>query len=54
MIPIEEIRKIVPDIILDEFPKELNPELYATSIDWEAEEKRLQEEKIKSGKSGLF
>ena len=46
----EEKRKSVPDIIQDEFPEELNPELYATSVDWEAEEKRLREEEKKKRK----
>lgn len=27
-----------------DFPEELNPELYETSFDWEAEERRLKEE----------
>ena len=35
-------RKKDPDFILDEFPEELNPELYKTSFDWEAEERRLK------------
>ena len=27
-----------------DFPEELHPELYETSFDWEAEERRLKEE----------
>lgn len=35
----------------DEFPEQLNPELYETRIDFEAEEKKLVEaEKHQSGK----
>lgn len=44
-----------PDFFLDEFPEELNPELYETSFDWEAEERRLkEEEKEKRRQKGPF
>ncbi len=33
-----------PDFFLDEVPRELYPELFETSFDWEAEEKALREE----------
>jgi hypothetical protein len=32
------------DFILDEFPRDLNPELYKSDIDWEEEERKLKKE----------
>lgn len=44
-----------PKFFLDEVPEELNPELYETSFDWEAEERRLkEEEKEKRKEAGPF
>lgn len=52
-------KKKDPDFILDEFPEELNPELYETSFDWEAEERHLKAEekekrRQKSPLRGIF
>lgn len=33
-----------PDFFIEEIPRELNPELFETVFDWEAEEKALREE----------
>ncbi len=45
----------MPDIFTDPFPEELNPELFRSHIDWEEEERILEEkekqerrEKLKS------
>lgn len=38
-----------PKRFFDEFPEELNPDLYKAHINFEEEEKKLQEEKKQKG-----
>lgn len=43
----EDLKTAGGKVYWDEFPEGLNPELYKTRIDFEAEEKRLLEEERK-------
>lgn len=43
----------MPEGFLYEFPEELNPELFKTSIDWEEEERIIREEEKKAGQEKI-